>query len=101
MLARMATKQPQCAGCSRPAAGGAGGIWCSQCAATVKPFTVHLTADQRKLIDALAVVRGVTAEEVLRQGVHTLGTRRKIARPTPAELAEVDRLRAGGKLKSK
>jgi hypothetical protein len=90
-------KKRQCAGCSKTV----DTEWCPDCAKSVKPFTVHLNAAQRKRIEALAVVRGVTGEEVLRQALHLLGTRPKITRLSPEDADAGNRIRAGGRLKPK
>jgi hypothetical protein len=77
-----------CAGCSQPFQGAAKDVWCAECLPTVEPVVVEMTADQRRRIESLAVIRGVTVAEVLRQGITSLTgkTRGKLASPKDTKM---------------
>ena len=79
-------KYTTCAGCSQPLQGKAKAIWCPECLSTVEQFTVELTAEQRQRVETLAVVRGVSCEEVLRQGVEALTGKTRGKLPTDVEI---------------
>lgn len=64
----MARPKPKtCAGCATLLRQKVKGVWCPECRPTVKPIVVEMAAAQRKRLEALAVVRDVTCEQVLRQ----------------------------------
>ncbi len=86
-----------CAGCSATFHSAAKAVWCPDCLPTVKPFPVELSVDQRERLKALAIVRDVTPEEVMRQALTALGARSKGKRLTPPDQSEAERLRPGAR----
>jgi len=82
-----------CAGCSMPFQGADGVLWCPKCRSTVKSLTVELSALQRRQLEALAIIRGVSPAEVLRQGIAALAGKHKGQRLSPNERTELARLR--------
>ncbi len=91
----MAPPKCTCADCGKPFGGKPGEIWCADCLPTVEAFPVELSAAQRERLKALAVVRNVTPQEVLRQALAAIGARSKSKRLTPADQSEAERLRPG------
>ena len=71
----MVSDERVCVGCSDRFYGNSTEIWCSHCAKTVEPFVVELSAAQRRQVDALAVIRGITPQDVMRQALASLGGR--------------------------
>lgn len=65
----MPTKSLKCHGCTNQFYGEPDARWCDACSKTLKPFTVALSAQQRRHVESLATIRSVTAEDIVREAV--------------------------------
>jgi len=93
MQPAMPEKSNICAGCGSTFHGAPAELWCPECRPTVKPFTVELSATQRQQVESLATVRGVTPEEIVRQGIASLAGRHRLHRLTKTERELAESLR--------
>jgi hypothetical protein len=73
----------RCSGCRLLFDGTPGDIWCPRCVKDAETITVELCAEQLKILESLAYVRGETVEQVVRAAIDMLGHRDKARRFVP------------------